>query len=239
MKRHTIYAASALLALAIAGCATTAEYVGPTFPLTPAAEDHYTTGNECLAQGRYELAAEEFQQSVDLEPAALLSHVRLGLALFGDGRFGEAAGSFQHACEMTGGPGTWGSASFCVLQAASLMRGSDIEQEQARQLLKAWSSPGIAMVGSSAISTGSGSLPGGWKKLAGYLLGKVSEDDILGFDHAEAGYFTYLFVGLDNARRGNHEEADACLRTVLANVHSDGWRYDLAKIELRRMASEG
>ena len=238
-RRQITYAASALLAIAISGCAATQTWDGDPFPTTPVAAQHYEAATQHLAMRRYELAAEEFSRSIELEPTALIPHVRLGLARFGEGQFREAAASFQYACEEVGGPGTYQGGPFCVLQATALMRGNEVDQQQARQLLEEWSASNVMMVGSTAVYSGSGRLPGWWKEMAKYLLGDVSEQDIMDVNHDDVGYFAHLFVGLDNARRGNSVEADSCLREVVRHIGAGTWRCDLAKIELRRIEEAG
>lgn len=227
--RHLLFA----VALATAGCAITPNV--QYWPETPAAKEEYLTGRGLLETAEYDLAASAFAKSIELEETAILSHLRLGIAWYGAGRFDDAAACFGQACQMFGGPDSGdGGAGMCVLQASSLIRAGRVDEAHAK--LEAWSKPSITMVGTRAINTSAGTLPSKWwREMAGYLMGEVSESDVLDVRHEKVGYFSYLIVGLHNSAQGERETAVDYLEQVLPNVTQNGWRHDLAIVELRRI----
>ncbi len=232
MKTNACIYAMAMFLTCLAGCATVQG--PPPFPENPQAAEHYNLGNAHLRAGHYELAVAEFQDSLAIESEPYICHVRLGLALYGQGHFIDAADQFRHACESWGGPGSAGP--LCTLQAITLQRAG--ETDAARRLLEVWTGADVAYVGGAGqwASTASGRLPSGWwKKLGKYLLGEMSEEKVLDVGHADVGYFSYLFVGIENVISGDLDKAQMLFGRVLENVAVGTWRHDLAVIELRSL----
>ena len=217
-----------LVALVVAGCATTPP---PQFPTEPTARRHYVAGERFLEAQRYEMAAAEFEQSLEFESGAYITHAKLAVAYFGQQRFADAARQFEATGRLWGGPSSepW----WAILQAVSLQRAGN--NDEAERLLRHWTGPGVVGTALGFYTAGQ-PLPGDWKLLARYLLGDVDEDSVLAELPITLLSSAYVIFGISNAARGDTERAGEflCLAdSVLRN--RSGYSVALVRAEMRNL----
>lgn len=217
-----------ILVVFISGCATTQKEV-PVYPQNPDARKHYDLGNKQLQAGRYEEAIKSFEQSIQIEPIPFLSHANLATAFYVSRRFDSAASEYSKALELWGG--TEKAPPFAIMQALSLMRSG--KTEAAEKLLRAWTRSSIRTDASGAVWYSGGGLSGWWKIAAEYLLGDVSEEKIVGETGEVDKSFAYLFVGINNAIRGNVDQSKKYFLLTMEATVPGQWRHTLAEAEIK------
>ncbi len=212
------------------GCAGLAQ--PPPFPTHPDARKHYEAGEQLLEAQRYEMAAAEYEKSLQFESVAYITHMKLGVAYFGQHKFAEAARQFEETHRLWGG-GPRDAPVYGILQAVTLQRAGN--RDVAEKLLRGWSGPGIGVTPFGAFSAG-GTLPRHWKVVAGYLLGSIDEKRVLGrvasSDHRP---YVYLVIGIANAGKGDTEKAKKFLQLAADATRPGGWGFALARAEMRNL----
>jgi tetratricopeptide (TPR) repeat protein len=90
-----------LLAFDLAGCITMTIAQGT--PPADTAQSHVGKGYEAVKDERYQVAAEEFQAALALDPKLIAARYQFGACLFALGRFQEARQEFERLEKETGG----------------------------------------------------------------------------------------------------------------------------------------
>jgi len=228
-KIKWILASTLLTAFVISGCAGFTP--PPPFPTDPNARNHYDAGDRFLEAQRYELAAAEYEKSLEFENVAYITHSKLAVAYFGQQKFVDAARQFEASYQLWGGPSS-GSA-WAIMQAVSLQRAGN--QDEAETLLRSWTGSGVVVTGVGSYIAGQ-PLKGNWKLLANYLQSSVDETSIL--DQVTSDYMpiAYLVLGISNAANGNTEAARKFLQLATGAITPrTGWRFALARAEIRNL----
>lgn len=215
------------LSVFISGCVTPQKEV-PAYPKNPDAKKLYDLGYKYLRTGRYEEAIKGFEQSIQIEHVPFLSHANLAAAFYASRHFDSAASEYSKVLEL------WGSAEkappFAIMQALSLMRSG--KTEDAEKLLRTWTQSSIRTDGTGAVWYSGGGLSGWWKVAAEYLLGAVSEERVVGETGEVEISFAYLFVGINNAIKGNASDAKKYFLLTMETTVPGTWRHTLAKAEI-------
>lgn len=220
-----------LVALIVAGCAGLTP--PPAFPTEPNALQHYNFGQRFLEGQHYDMAAAEFEKSLEFESVAYITHSKLAVAYFGQQKFADAARQFEATYRLWGGPSS--GPGWAIMEAVSLQRAG--KEDEAEKLLQHWTGPGIVPSGVGTFITVGEPLPGFWKMLARYLLGSVDENSVL--DQAPADFLpsAYLVIGISNATKGDTERARKFLKlfATATTTPTSGWTFALARAEMRNL----
>ncbi len=223
-----------ILAVSIPGHAATQKEV-PAYPHNPDAKKHYDFGDKQLRAGRYDEAIKSFEQSIQIEPIPFLSHANLATAFYASRRFDSAASEYSKVLELWGGAEK--APPFAIMQALSLMRSG--KTEAAEKLLRAWTRSSIRTDASGAVWYSGGGLSGWWKIAAEYLLGDVSEEKAVGETGEVDKSFAYLFVGINNAIRGNVDQSKKYFLLTMEATKPGQWRHTLAEAEIKHLEKSG
>jgi len=226
-RRNVISAVIITSILMLAGCGVSGPKV-TQYPTTKEAMMHFEQGNRALENNMYDLAINEFKQSISQEPSPFLPYARLATAYYSNQNFTEAALEFENVTNKLGGAESGGP--FPIMQALSLMRSGD--GEKAKQLLKEWSSSSIVADGIGGFYSVGGRLHGIWKVAASYLLGDIAEDEYFRKAPQDDLSFHYLIVGINNVVRDNPSKAEKNLRLALDTAGNGTWRRVIATAEL-------
>jgi len=103
-------------------------------PLSPGAFSGF--GWQLLSARRYDEAVEQFQNSLEMDPNAVLAHMDLGRAYEGKGDFEKAINELRKAAALSAGPIELASLAHAyarggyILQARSILK--DLEERSAR-----------------------------------------------------------------------------------------------------------
>lgn len=208
------------------------------FPTDPNAQNHYDAGERFLEAQRYEMAAVEFEKSLQFEDVAYITHLKLAVAYFGKQKFADAALQFEATYRLWGGPSS--GPGWAILEAVSLQRAGN--QDEAETLLRSWTGPGVVVTGVGAYTAGQ-PLTGFNKLLARYLQGSVDDNSVLDqatSDSRHAHYLplAYLVIGISNAANGDTEAARKFLQLAADAyylLNRSGWSFALARAEMRNL----
>ena len=229
-KTNWILASTLITAFVISGCAGFTP--PPPFPTDPNARNHYDAGDRFLEAQSYEMAAAEYEKSLEFETVAYITHSKLAVAYFGQQKFVDAARQFEASYQLWGGPSS--GPAWAIMQAVSLQRAGN--QDEAETLLRSWTAPGVVCPPTGCYTAGD-PLRGPVKLLARYLLGAVDENSVL--DQATSDYlpFSYLVIGISNATKGDTERAKEFLQLFAATTTTpkSGWTFALARAEMRNL----
>ena len=229
-KTNWILASTLITAFVISGCAGFTP--PPPFPTDPNARNHYDAGDRFLEAQSYEMAAAEYEKSLEFETVAYITHSKLAVAYFGQQKFVDAARQFEASYQLWGGPSS--GPAWAIMQAVSLQRAGN--QDEAETLLRSWTAPGVVCPPTGCYTAGD-PLRGPVKLLARYLLGAVDENSVL--DQTPADYlpFSYLVIGISNATKGDTERAKEFLQLFAATTTTpkSGWTFALARAEMRNL----
>ena len=228
-KTNWIFAFTLITVLVLSGCAAFAP--PPPFPTDPNAEQHYDAGERLLEAQRYELAAGEYEQSLEYESGAYVTHAKLAVAYFGQQKFVEAARQFEASYELWGGPSS-GSA-WAIMQAASLQRAGD--RIEAETLLRSWTGSGVVVTAVGSYTSGQ-PLKGDWKLFANYLQGSIDEASVLEQVTPDNMPMAYLVLGISNSANGVPETAGKFVEMAEdAITNQRGWTIALSGARTSKM----
>lgn len=231
-KTNWILASTLITVFVLSGCA--GMIPPPPFPTEPNAENHYDAGERFLEAQRYEMAAAEYEKSLEFESGAYNTHTKLAVAYFGQQKFGDAAKQFEATYHL------WGGASsgevWALIQAVSLQRAGD--DEQAEELLRQWTRQGVMLSIADHYGAWNARQPlrGHSKLLARYLVGDVDEDSVLVELPKEWLEVAYMTFGLSNAAKGDTERAGEFLQLAEGVISNrSGWSIALVRAEMRNL----
>lgn len=229
-KTNWILASTLITAFVLSGCAGFTP--PPPFPTDPNAQNHYDAGERFLEAQRYDMAAAEFEKSLEFESVAYITHSKLAVAYFVQQKFADAARQFEATYWLWGGPGS--GAAWAIMQAVSLQRAGN--QDEAETLLRQWTASGVVCAPTGCYTAGD-PLRGPVKLLARYLLGAVDENSVLNQTPADSLPFSYLVIGISNATKGDTERAKEFLQLFAATTTTpkSGWTFALARAEMRNL----
>ena len=231
-KTNWILASTLITAFVLSGCVG---FTPPSpFPTDPNAQNHYDAGERFLEAQRYEMAAVEFEKSLEFESVAYITHSKLAVAYFGQQKFVDGARQFEATYQLWGG--AMSGPGWAILQAVSLQRAGN--QDEAETLLRSWSwtLPTTVCTGIGVCYAASRPLEGNGKLLASYLQGSIDETSLLAQSTADDQPFTNLVIGLSNAAKGDTEAARKFLQLAADAYHllnRSGWSFALARAEMR------
>lgn len=232
-KTNWILVSTLITAFVLSGCAG---FTPPSpFPTDPNAQNHYDAGERFLEAQRYEMAALEFEKSLEFENVAYIPHSKLAVAYFGQQKFVDAAWEFEASYQLWGG--AMSGPAWAILQAVSLQRAGN--QDEAETLLRSWSwtRPTTVCDGVGCYTAGR-PLKGNFKLLASYLQDSIDETSLLDQSTADDQPFTNLVIGISNAAKGDTEAARNFLQLAADAYHllnRSGWSFALARAEMRNL----
>ncbi len=215
-----------LVALVVAGCAAPPS----PFPTDPNARKHYDDGDRFLEAQRYELAAAEYEKSLQFESVAYITPSKLAVAYFGQQKFAEAARQFEASYRLWGGPRN--GPAWALMQAVTLQRAGN--KDEAEKLLRHWTGPGV--VCTPMCYTAGEPLQGIENLLARYLLGSVDENNVLGQAKSDYLPLAYLVIGISSAAKGDKVNAKKFLQLAAGAIDNrGGWLFALVRAEMRNL----
>ena len=221
------------ITLVVVGCATPP----PPFPKDQNARKHYDAGDRFLEEQRYEMAAVEYENSLQLESGAYITHSKLAVAYFGQEKFSEAAQQFEESYQLWGGPSS--GPAWAIMQAVTLQRSGDkSDAEKAEKLLKQWTGSGILAIATGQVISSGEPLSGFTEKLAKYLLGYIDENNILASAKSNEKPLIYLTFAISNAAKGDIQSAKKFLQLAEGVVPTHGWQFALVRAEKRNLKIE-